>query len=92
MIDVVIVGLGYVGPHLALAATEAGLSISHIDDVSDPALREALAKGFEAFTTWTPIDDADVVVTCVPTPLAAEGGPDLRGRRRCQGDRSAQTS
>jgi nucleotide sugar dehydrogenase len=95
MIDVAIVGLGYVGLPLALAANDAGLSVvgidisrdivdrvnsgsSHVDDVSDLALHEALAKGFAASTEWGHIDAAEVVVICVPTPLAPEGGPDLR--------------
>ena len=51
---------------------------SHIDDVSDVALGEALARGFRATTDPSCIADADVVVVCVPTPLSEEGGPDLR--------------
>lgn len=51
---------------------------SHIDDVSDDALQEALERGYRASTDPAVIGDADVVVVCVPTPLAEEGGPDLR--------------
>ncbi len=58
----------------------AGLNAghSHIDDVSDEVLAEALARGFRATTDPACIADADVVVVCVPTPLSEDGGPDLR--------------
>jgi len=51
---------------------------SHIDDVSDEQLRAGIARGFEATTDPTVIADADVVLVCVPTPLASDGGPDLK--------------
>jgi UDP-N-acetyl-D-glucosamine dehydrogenase len=51
--------------------------VSHIDDVSDDALRTALAAGYRASDDPACIADADVVVVCVPTPLSADGGPDL---------------
>ena len=51
---------------------------SHIDDVSDDQLQAGLAQGFEATTDPTVISDADVVLVCVPTPLASDGGPDLK--------------
>jgi nucleotide sugar dehydrogenase len=51
---------------------------SHIDDVSDAALAEALKRGFRATTDPSCIAAADVVVVCVPTPLSEDGGPDLR--------------
>ena len=51
---------------------------SHIDDVSDTVLGEALVRGFRATTDPACIADADVVVVCVPTPLSEDGGPDLR--------------
>ena len=50
---------------------------SHIDDVSDEELSRGLASGFSASTDASVIADADVVVVCVPTPLAEGGGPDL---------------
>jgi len=51
---------------------------SHIDDVSDTVLGEAIVRGFRATTDRACIADADVVVVCVPTPLSEDGGPDLR--------------
>ncbi|GGN09460.1 UDP-N-acetyl-D-glucosamine dehydrogenase [Terrabacter tumescens] len=60
-------------------ATVAALNsgTSHIDDVSDAYLAAGIANGYEATTDPSCIANADVVVVCVPTPLAAEGGPDL---------------
>ena len=50
---------------------------SHIDDVSDDQLRAGLAAGFAATSDPTCIAEAQAVIVCVPTPLAADGGPDL---------------
>jgi len=60
-------------------AVVAGLNSgrSHIDDLSDAEIADLVARGFRATDDVTCIQDADVVVICVPTPLSAEGGPDL---------------
>lgn len=58
--------------------TALNSGVSHIDDVGDDELAAGLANGYEATDDPTCISNADVVVVCVPTPLAAEGGPDLR--------------
>jgi nucleotide sugar dehydrogenase len=50
---------------------------SHIDDVSDDDLARGLAAGFRATIDPSVVAHADVVLVCVPTPLAEEGGPDL---------------
>jgi UDP-N-acetyl-D-glucosamine dehydrogenase len=50
---------------------------SHVDDLSDDAIGALLAEGFKASTDESVIKAADVVVVCVPTPLSADGGPDL---------------
>jgi len=50
---------------------------SHVDDLSDEEIADLVARGFRATDDVTCIQDADVVVICVPTPLSAEGGPDL---------------
>jgi UDP-N-acetyl-D-glucosamine dehydrogenase len=55
---------------------------SHIDDVSDADLAAGLAAGFSATTDPAVVADADVVLVCVPTPLAEEGGPDLGAVRK----------
>ncbi|KRE55062.1 nucleotide sugar dehydrogenase [Phycicoccus sp. Soil748] len=52
--------------------------VSHIDDISDDELKSGLKAGYLASTDASCIADADVVVVCVPTPLSADGGPDLR--------------
>jgi nucleotide sugar dehydrogenase len=61
-------------PHVA-AGVAAGRS--HIDDVSADRLHAALAAGLATTTDPACLDDADVVVVCVPTPLADDGSPDL---------------
>ncbi len=50
---------------------------SHVDDLSDDDVGDLLARGFRATTDINVVSDADNVVICVPTPLSAEGGPDL---------------
>lgn len=50
---------------------------SHIDDVGHNQLRQALEAGYRASSDPSVIADAEVVVVCVPTPLADGGGPDL---------------
>ncbi|MGO0575845.1 nucleotide sugar dehydrogenase [Ornithinimicrobium panacihumi] len=51
---------------------------SHVDDLSDGDIREMIEGGFEATTDTARISEGSVVVICVPTPLADDGGPDLR--------------
>lgn len=58
-----------------VAALNAGTS--HIGDISDAELRAGLGAGYRASTDPACIADADVIVVCVPTPLSADGGPDL---------------
>lgn len=50
---------------------------SHIDDLPDESIREMVRKGFTATTDGAVVAGADVVVICVPTPLTADGKPDL---------------
>lgn len=59
--------------------TVAGLmaGCSHIDDVSDQDMADALEAGYVATTDPSVIAEADVTVVCVPTPLSSAGGPDL---------------
>ena len=52
--------------------------MSHIGDVSNDMLRNGLDHGYAASNDAACIAQADVVVVCVPTPLSADGGPDLR--------------
>ena len=50
---------------------------SHVDDLSDDDIAQMRAAGFTASTDPAVLSEADVVVVCVPTPLAEDGGPDL---------------
>lgn len=57
----------------------AGLNAgrSHVDDLTDAEVAELCTAGFTATSDPELIVRARVVVVCVPTPLSAEGGPDL---------------
>ncbi|MGI9196435.1 MAG: nucleotide sugar dehydrogenase [Candidatus Nanopelagicales bacterium] len=50
---------------------------SHVDDLSGADIAEMLAAGFTATTDPSVIAEASAIVICVPTPLTADGGPDL---------------
>lgn len=72
------VGLRVVGLDTNKAVVDAlNGGTSHIDDVSDADLKRGLDGGYSASRDPSCIADADVVIVCVPTPLAADGGPDL---------------
>jgi UDP-N-acetyl-D-glucosamine dehydrogenase len=90
-IKVAVVGQGYVGLPLALAAAEAGYEVVGIDH--DVARVTALNKGnspigdvsdsylaaqarYRASTDFGETSGSDVVVLCLPTPLDSEGNPD----------------
>jgi len=49
---------------------------SHIDDVSDTDIAEAIEAGLVVTSETSHVADASAVVMCVPTPLR-DGGPDL---------------
>ena len=57
------------------AALAAGHS--HVGDVSDAALAEALAAGFLPTADATRLQSADAIVICVPTPLRKTKDPDI---------------
>ncbi len=90
----VVIGQGYVGLPLSLAATHAGFAVvgldksqrvvdllndgkSHVDDIQDQEVAEILNFGFRASSDPEVLREAEVVVICVPTPLAKDGTPDL---------------
>lgn len=50
---------------------------SHVDDISDAQVADLLSMGFRATTDASCLDDADVAVICVPTPLREDQSPDL---------------
>lgn len=51
---------------------------SHVEDIPNTDLQKMLDTGYTATTDVAVIQDADVVVICVPTPLGDAGRPDLR--------------
>ena len=51
---------------------------SHVEDNPNTDLQKMLDTGYTATTDVAVIQDADVVVICVPTPLGDAGRPDLR--------------
>ncbi len=96
--DVLVIGLGYVGLPLAIAAARSGFRVtgldtsekivaglmagrSHVDDVTDAEITEMLGQGFRAVTDENAVQPQDVIVICVPTPLAEAAGPDLSAVR-----------
>lgn len=93
-VDVVVVGLGYVGLPLAERAASQGLRVagldksretvdvlnsgkSHVDDISDAAVETMLSHGFRATSDDEVLRRTKSVIICVPTPLSADGSPDL---------------
>jgi UDP-N-acetyl-D-glucosamine dehydrogenase len=93
-VDLVVVGLGYVGLPLVAEATAAGLTVvgldqdqrvvdglsagrSHVDDLSDADVAAMVRSGFRATKNPAVLAEAETAVVCVPTPLSADGGPDL---------------
>ncbi|GAB6900986.1 nucleotide sugar dehydrogenase [Kineosporia succinea] len=59
-----------------VAALNAGTS--HVDDLTDADIAAMGEAGFSAHTDTSVVARARTVVICVPTPLAEDGGPDLR--------------
>ncbi|MCV7215691.1 nucleotide sugar dehydrogenase [Mycobacterium crocinum] len=60
--------------------------ISHIDDISDDQIRAALARGYRASAEAAVLAQADIVVICVPTPLSADGSPDMAAVEKAVGE------
>jgi len=51
---------------------------SYIKDVSNGELAEIIKEGkFKAFNVFEPLETADIVVICVPTPLDKNKNPDI---------------
>jgi len=71
-------GLTVTGLDLSEAVVD-GLNAgrSHIDDLSDTDIERMREAGFAATTDASRLAGASTIVICVPTPLSAEGGPDL---------------
>jgi UDP-N-acetyl-D-glucosamine dehydrogenase len=93
MATVGVIGLGYVGLPLAVAFAREGCDVvavdldarkvdaivageSYIEDVPSEALAEVRER-IEASTRYAPLERADAVLICVPTPLTPNREPDL---------------
>ena len=92
---IAVIGQGYVGLPLAIAAAESGLSvigldidhkkihsinefISPVEDISDQRIKNVITSGsYMATSNFSEVQNANVVVICVPTPLNEKLEPDL---------------
>lgn len=57
--------------------TNLNNGISHIDDISDAELANAIKRGYRATNTPADLALVNTIVICVPTPLHETGEPDL---------------
>ena len=82
VVEAVRAGVGVTGFDVK-SSTVDGLNSgrSHVDDIADVVVAEVLAAGFRATSDASCLASADVVVICVPTPLDADGAPDLSAVR-----------
>jgi len=55
--------------------------MSHVDDVLDDDVARMIGRGFHATALEAEVDAPEAVVICVPTPLSADGIPDLTAVR-----------
>jgi UDP-N-acetyl-D-glucosamine dehydrogenase len=93
MATVGVIGLGYVGLPLAVAFAREGCDVvavdldarkieaiaageSYVEDVTSETLADVRGR-IEASTRYAPLQKADAVLICVPTPLTPNREPDL---------------
>ena len=50
---------------------------SYIGHIPDSTIRRIREQRFEATTSFTRLDEPDVIIVCVPTPLTDAREPDL---------------
>jgi nucleotide sugar dehydrogenase len=60
-----------------LVVVRLSKGISHVDDISDDEMRAVLDRGYRPSTEAAVLAEADAIVICVPTPLSADGSPDM---------------
>lgn len=92
LLNVAVVGVGYVGLPLALLARAKGYRVWGIDiderkraavrDAAIPDLDASFAEALrvqplEVLGHFGPVRDANIVIVCVPTPVDGEHNPDL---------------
>ena len=74
---VVIIGQGYVGSALGIAANEAGHDVLGIEIDSKRRRELASSIGYPISADYSSVQGSDVVVIAVPTPLNEKREPDL---------------
>ena len=74
---IAIIGQGYVGRSIAVAAIDAGHSVIGLDTNASVISSLKIKGDFQGTTDATLIGSADVVVIAVPTPLDGKRKPDL---------------
>lgn len=57
--------------------TNLNNAISHIDDISNAEVANAISRGYRATNTPSDLGLVNTIVICVPTPLHETGEPDL---------------
>ena len=94
LVQVGIIGLGYVGLPLARAFSDLGIAVlgfdvdpvkidrlkhgeSYIGHIPDTAIRQMRERQFDATFDFQRLNEPDVVIICVPTPLTDARDPDL---------------
>jgi UDP-N-acetyl-D-glucosamine dehydrogenase len=93
--SVSVIGLGYVGLPLAIAAAKSGYKVtgidldeikvreinngkSQIEDIDNNELSELVQAGkIKAESNYRNVENAEIIVVCVPTPLLDNNSPDL---------------
>ena len=82
LIEAASAGIGCVGLDLdAEMVSSLAAGRSHVDDISDEQVAEALASGASFTTSPDCMAGAGAVVICVPTPLDEHQAPDLSAVR-----------
>jgi UDP-N-acetyl-D-glucosamine dehydrogenase len=76
-VKVVIIGQGYVGSALGIAANEAGHDVLGIEIDSKRRRELASSIGYPISADYSSVQGSDVVVIAVPTPLNEKREPDL---------------
>lgn len=72
------VGLKAIGFDLSMERVDAlNAGVSHVDDVTDEDLKQALSEGVNFSSDPSDLSTADALFICVPSPLGQNREPDL---------------
>ncbi len=73
------IGFSVIGVDLSAEKTaQLNKGVSYIPDVSSATVRQLAQAGqFKAYSSFSPLQEADVIFICVPTPFDAQKAPDL---------------